>query len=341
MSERAAVTLLVHHAKEHDLMLTRDEVIWGFRYILGRDPESEDVVARYCTVVDRDTFRQALFESPEFAKIWRFRPAAERWVIAPVFGGTRLLWINLFDQYVARGCLIDDYEHYESAFVRANLKSNSTFLDIGANVGWFTVLASTIIETPGMIVAFEPREDCAKYLQRTIALNNISNVVTLIPEALADRAGEGFVAWPRQTTNPGHSFLASSLSDGMDGNPTSLRPLDDHGIINVDFIKMDVEGAEMRVLRGAIGTIAKSRPTVLTEIYPEQLASVSAATSADVFTFFADRSYRAFIVDPCRLGEEVKAYPERWHRELVNIVFIPEEKVISRSVVPPTRAEAS
>src|ERR1700712_513976 len=98
-------------------MLTRDEIIWGYRYLLGREPENAAIIDSHSNLVaDVQAFREALLRSDEFARTFvQFQPPC--WVAAPVFAGRRLLWINLADRYVSLGCLQDSYEPIESHFL--------------------------------------------------------------------------------------------------------------------------------------------------------------------------------------------------------------------------------
>jgi hypothetical protein len=103
-----------------------------------------------------------------------------------------------------------------------------------------------------------------------------------------------------------------------------VRALDAMALGKVDFIKIDVEGAEMRALEGGKATIDSSRPIVLSELYPEQLQKVSGATPHDFFSWFSSRNYRAYIADRERQGAEIDAFPADWHKEVINVVLIPE-----------------
>lgn len=307
-------------------MLTRDEVIWGYRYVLGREPESEDVILLYSGFSDRRAFREELLTSLEFQR--QRNTQSPTWVAASVFNGERLMWLNLADRYVSANCLRDDYEPLESSFIRENLRPGHIFLDIGANIGWFTLLASTIIGPNGRIHAFEPRSDIFSHLTNTIEINNLGATVSLYPFALGDSANSVRLAWDPDSNNLGGSFVASGeIPDSFISESINLRRMDDLRIPNVDMIKMDVEGAEMLVLKGAQQTFERCRPIVLSEVTPVSLEAVSGVDVDEFFDFFGSRDYRGFIIDPVRFGEPVASFPRGWHKELVNIAFIPTEKL--------------
>ncbi len=96
-------------------MLTVDEVIWGYRYILGRDPESASVLEQATrSTMDRRKFRQVLLRSQEFVRGGMLPNPPQRWVMAEILGRKRLIWLDLGDDFVSRSCLLDNYEPFES-----------------------------------------------------------------------------------------------------------------------------------------------------------------------------------------------------------------------------------
>lgn len=308
-------------------MLTRDEVVWGYRYILGRDPESERVVqASAAAMKDVPAFRRALLQSTEFARL-HAQTQKPYWVAAPVFGGSRLMWIDLSDRYVSLGCLEDAYEPIESRFIRNVLKTNDVFVDVGANIGWYTMLASTIVGNRGHIHAFEPRRQIVDYLRRTVALNGAGDLVTVYPIGLSNDAKCETLMWSGISDNGGGaSFARDDASTDMVCQTIDVRALDSLDVGDVDVVKIDVEGAELLVVEGARRTIERHRPIILSEVFPEQLRRVSRCTPEQYFDFFLSRDYAGYIVDNLRYGENVQTFPDVDGRSLVNIGFIPVEK---------------
>ncbi|MBV9862611.1 MAG: FkbM family methyltransferase [Alphaproteobacteria bacterium] len=308
-------------------MITREAAIWGYRLILGREPEDQAVIDDAMTAADLEAYRQRLFSSAEFAQNNLGVGLPSRWVAAPIMGGRRLIWILLSDRFVSRGCLFDDYEPAETRFVRSFLREGDTFVDAGANVGWFTMLASTIVGSAGHIHAFEPRLQTGEYLKRTVALNGLQGLISVYDFGLSDAEGDAILAWSSNTDNPGGSHLATNTQlAGMDYQQVRLRPLDSLGLAGADFIKADVEGAELRVFKGARGTIERSRPVVLSELSPEMLQRVSGASADEFFEFFRTLGYRAFAIDLQRYGEELQGFPPDWPKPLINVGLVPRER---------------
>src|SRR5262249_16356678 len=156
----------------------------------------------------------------------------------------RLMWIDLGDHFVSRGCLLDSYEPAETRFVRTVLREGDTFADVGANVGWFTLLASMIVGRQGRIHAFEPRPETVDYLEKRVFLNRPEGQVTIYRYGLSDADGQTLLVWAKDTDNPGGSFLADHKPHpSAESQLVAVRSLDDLALSRLDFMKVDVEGA--------------------------------------------------------------------------------------------------
>jgi FkbM family methyltransferase len=310
-------------------MVPREAVVWAYRLILGREPESEAVIEGHGRLADVAALRRRLLNCEEFARKNLVSGLPRVWVAAPVMRGDRLMWIDLGDQFVSLGCLFDSYEPAETRFVKTMLRPDDVFVDVGANVGWFTLLASTIVGEAGRIYAFEPRAETGDYLEKTVMLNGLQGRVVVYHYGLSDTEGQAFLNWAKDTDNPGGSFLTDHVaSERMESQPVALRPLDQLGLQRVDFLKVDVEGAEMRVFRGALATLERCRPVILSELSPDMLERGSGADTEAFFAFFAQIGYRCFTIDVQRPWEEITAFPADWHKPLMNLSLIPKERSV-------------
>ena len=140
--------------------------------------------------------------------------------------------------------------------VRAVLRPGMTVVDVGANLGYYSLLASRLVGTSGRVIALEPNSENCRLLLSSLRLNGSTNV-ELLPVA-ADVA----TGWAYYSTHVGSN---GGLIDGGDllAHPGVVVPtfrLDELVSGRVDFLKMDVEGAEGRVVRGATGIIERDRP---------------------------------------------------------------------------------
>jgi FkbM family methyltransferase len=149
------------------------------------------------------------------------------------------------------------------AFVKA-IHRGATVYDIGANVGLYTLLASVSAGAAGWVYAFEPVERNLVYLRRHLALNKVENCQVL-EVAVADLEGQTRFARSREghsmgrLANNGELQVRCVTLDGCIYGRAGLRP--------PDVLKIDVEGAEREVLRGARRSIAEFHPTVFLEVH--------------------------------------------------------------------------
>jgi FkbM family methyltransferase len=185
----------------------------------------------------------------------------------------------------------------ELAYLERIIPKGTVTVDVGANCGLYT---RQLARCSRKVHAFEPARQMADLLRRTAATN-----VELHEIALSDRDGVATLSVPLDSGRAVHS-LASIEQRGEEGLHATeqVRTARLDSVIRepVAFVKIDVEGHELRVLNGAVGMLEQSRPIFLVEAEERHLAS----TTATVFEFFARRSYEGFFV----LGEQIKPVSE-------------------------------
>lgn len=155
------------------------------------------------------------------------------------------------------GCWLGRYEHEAQAIFADAIRPGDVVYDIGANVGFYTLLAAKL-SGHGAVIAFEPLPRNLALLQRHLELNAVRNVQVL-PLAVSSRSGMArFAAAP----NPAMGGLAPSGE--IEVTTAALDELIAAGSIpHPSFMKIDVEGAEYDVLTGATKLLAEDRPTIL------------------------------------------------------------------------------
>ena len=157
------------------------------------------------------------------------------------------------------------------------LNLNSTFVDAGANIGIYTVLASHLVGNNGAVIAFEMIPGTAKILQRHIELNGCYNV-TVVEKALSDRSGEMVVATvPRgkfgQASIASHS--QKKIGDQISIITTTLDEVCEDTAV-IDLIKMDLEGVEALALSGAASALPKIRAIIFESVHdgPDDVSEI-------------------------------------------------------------------
>jgi len=188
-------------------------------------------------------------------------------------GGAKVV-LNPKDPVISGALTFGVYERTETRFFCAACRPGMTFLDIGANVGYYTALALPRIGGTGRVIALEPDPENFQYLQATIRANRAANVIAL-PKAAGSAAG--IMKMYTSSSNRGDNRLyPNNLTDGSCN--VEVCTVDDvlaeWAIGSVDLIKMDVQGFEGHVLQGMKKTIRRSpKLTAMIEFWPFGLQS--------------------------------------------------------------------
>ncbi len=155
------------------------------------------------------------------------------------------------------GCWLGTYEYEKQIIFEKMVKPGDTVFDIGAQAGFYTLLASVIVGPTGRVFAFEPLPRNVFYLKEHLALNSIKNV-TVIEAAVSNSSG---VAFFKDSASGYQGFLSSEGE--VQVNTVSLDELIASGQIPLpDCIKMDIEGGEARALAGAKSLLEREHPKI-------------------------------------------------------------------------------
>jgi FkbM family methyltransferase len=188
--------------------------------------------------------------------------------------------------------------HYEGHLrpVLADLLSEGdTFVDVGANVGLYSLLASRIVGPEGSVHAFEPNSENCRLILLSSRHNAMENI-TLWPVALG--------------ADPGHSLFTTALgSNGSLVTETEDRLLHTTAVVvpivrlddtideKINLMKIDVEGAESLVIKGASALVEKHRPAVITEFSLEMLSRVSGDNGLDYLQYWERLGYELHLCE--------------------------------------------
>jgi FkbM family methyltransferase len=172
------------------------------------------------------------------------------------------------DRYIT-GCLaaFGEYCESEADVFRQLVKPGMTVVEVGANIGTHTVMLARAC-APGRLIAFEPQQRVFQLLCANLAINGIGNV-TALPDAAGAEAGAAQL--PRLDYGAANNFGGIALAAGGDagdwaeGRAVRVTALDQLALPACHLLKIDVEGWEAEVLRGAEATIARCRPIIYLE----------------------------------------------------------------------------
>ena len=171
----------------------------------------------------------------------------------------------------------DVYEAGTTRLFQVLLKRGMTAVDVGAHIGYYTVLASRLVGEEGRVYAFEPDPNTFAILIENIKTKALPNVLP-IQKAIADRIGDATLYLGKERIDrvydSGWNSLYKSEETGADNIEIPVTTLDEffaaNGWPRVDLIKMDIQGAELAALEGARGLLSRSRGLkLILEFEPE------------------------------------------------------------------------
>lgn len=164
------------------------------------------------------------------------------------------------------------YEKGVIHFLTTNLKKGGCFVDIGANIGLLSIHAGRCVGAEGRVYAIEPNPKTLPILERNIKLNNAQNI-RVYPVALGDRSHRTHI-FENVDINRGAASLITRT--GVDvGIEIQVEPLDKLlPELFPDIIKIDVEGYELEVLKGALLTITRAMPILIVETAVDSLKTI-------------------------------------------------------------------
>ena len=205
---------------------------------------------------------------------WPLRPLAN-WAIrqllpAQVNFGEAVVALNPDDPVVSGALHFGVYEKAETKFFQTTCLNGMTFLDVGANIGYYTALAARAVGPAGKIIALEPDPESFKYLEQTIAANGTENV-RVFPVAASDASAmlSLYISDDNRGDNRLYATGETRLRIEVEAVATDAL-LAENKIETIDLIKIDVQGYEPKVIAGLRDTISRSpNLTLLTEFWPK------------------------------------------------------------------------
>lgn len=190
-----------------------------------------------------------------------------------------------------------DYEPHVAGRLGDLLGPGMTLVDVGASFGYYTVLGARLVGPAGRVVACEPGPQNVSLLLLNVESHQLGNVV-VHPVAASDRAGA--LCYYGSGGNGQVSSFSGDPSELASAELVPARPIDEllGAEHRVDVMKIDVEGAEGRVLAGAQRILARDHPALLLELSPPALEVTSACTGEELLGRLQGLGYRFEVLDP-------------------------------------------
>jgi len=190
--------------------------------------------------------------------------------------------------------ILEEEGHYEphvTKFLTDNLHEGDTFVDGGANLGYFTILGSRLVGPEGRVIAFEPMPINHEYCEKNIALNKLNNV-RLYNNGLWDKPEKKEIMIPSAFYAGAHFGKSNAIERKA---LIECIPLDQMNL-DPDVIKMDIEGAEPMALRGMLRTLKKSKPLIVLELNRSCLRTFYGLDTQDIWNPLKAAGYEISVL---------------------------------------------
>jgi FkbM family methyltransferase len=186
------------------------------------------------------------------------------------------------------------FEPHVGNAIKNNLKPGGVFLDLGANIGFFTLLAASIVKDTGKVISVEPNMQNLQLLYASILENKFTNI-KVFPFAASDHSeilkltsfgSNGLVGVP-QEDHLNSQFLPSMMVDELLQNEEKI-----------DLVKLDIEGYEPLAFKGMVEVVKKHNPVIISEFSPWHIEHRSKITPKEYLKLLSQDDYNLSILEP-------------------------------------------
>jgi FkbM family methyltransferase len=313
-----------------------------FRLVFGRWPNQGERQVLAQSMIQRQpntaasSFRAvlSLFDQKLYFTPFSVRLTAEDMRVVE-YAGVKIA-VDVTEPVIGHEIERATYEQHMVRFFQQVLRPGMTMVDIGANIGLFSLLAASLVGKEGRVYSIEARGENARLLLYSATLNHFDNI-HLLPTAVGDSIGYTLY----QTHIGANGALMTKGDGGFDGrailHPTSqvvpMARLDTLIEERIDLLKLDIEGAEGMALCGAQELIRSHRPIITSEASMEMLDRVSRMSLRNYLLLTRNLGYRQFVIERVGgrllevsdLDQFLAAWPDPCHIE--DFAFVPAEKL--------------
>lgn len=217
------------------------------------------------------------------------------------------------------------YEKFETDLVKQEIKRGDVVIDIGANIGYYTLIFARLVGDTGKVFAFEPDPTNFELLRKNIEVNGYKNVV-LEQRALSDKVGKIFLELSKQNTAGHHiSSEPRTTENSIQVDAVTADDYFRNFERKINFIKMDVEGAESIVLRGMAHILNTSEDLkMMVEYNPEAIRNVG-LEPASYLEMLTKSGFRLMEIDDKNMkieATDTKSLLQKYSNEYTNLLCL-------------------
>jgi FkbM family methyltransferase len=205
------------------------------------------------------------------------------------------------DSMLSRLILFNDFEADERDFMLRFLRAGDVCMDVGANVGLFTLIAARAVGPKGRVIAFEPVSKTNKRLSENIGLNHFTNV-QVEQCALSDSTGKFNIMVAEDEMDAFNSFARPYTGEHYAEESVSTTSWDEFAVKHslegrVTFMKIDVEGWETKVIEGGRGQFSREDAPVLQVEFTDDAAKAAGCSCQENYRLLESMGYQLYTYD--------------------------------------------
>ncbi len=311
------------------------DLAFGCRLLFGRWPTDAEIeLFRAAPPRDADSLAARFYSSPEFRArslaVAYERPGHDCLVMTETPEGLRFFF-SLRDTFVGIPIAVGVFERDVDAAFQRLLRPGMNCLDIGANLGYYSIrMGAVVSQGGGRVYSFEPDPFAFSLLTKNRQENRLENVISIFQVACGAEEAIGVVIQDPNPANYGGGYVRElGPENKAAGSSISIRRIDDlvPADVRIDLVKIDIEGFEPFALRGMDRVLSRDRPAIVMEFNPPALRFSGADAPERLLRHLNAHGYVCFEALSYSRGESV---PFRCGGaagdSLVNLVCLPSAK---------------
>ena len=272
---------------------TLDDIYYCYRLLLGREPGEEGF--NYWS-------ERLATERFTYSKLAAYFCKSREYVTSTRARGIKLVAFNDFDLYVHEHdwdigeniIRTGQYEPHVTAFLKKHLHPGMTFIDVGANIGYFTLLAAAQVGASGKTIAIECNPKNCELIYMSLHRNGFEQVL-VYPFAVSNARKLMRFSWGFS-----NGFVDELAEDDEEAVIVPAVTLDSllRNEPRIDIIKMDIEGSEAKAWQGMQQAVEKHHPVILMEFFPALLKKISEVNAEEFLERIFASGYTASVIQP-------------------------------------------